>query len=228
MTTSTRRVVLTLLCSAMSASLLGAQGRPRYRAYQMGDDVLTISRQLGVPSPAGTLVPPALGAVEELRWRPQFVRRGVAPSSDPVARLVFSFFENQLFRIVIDYASARTEGMTEADLVAAVSKVYGAPAKRTHPPSPVGLGPQRPVDNVVAQWTDGEHRVALLAVQDQGAFRMIVASAPLEALARAAGAHETPADVHGWGTLDEAGPNADNESHAREKTRRANIASFVP
>ena len=40
MTTSTRRVVLTLLCSAMSASLLGAQGRPHYRAYQMGDDVL--------------------------------------------------------------------------------------------------------------------------------------------------------------------------------------------
>jgi hypothetical protein len=90
MTTSTRRVVLTLLGSAMSASLLGAQGRPHYRAYQMGDDVLTISRQLGVPSPASTLMPPALGAVEELRWRPQYVRRFVAPSSDPVARLVFS------------------------------------------------------------------------------------------------------------------------------------------
>jgi hypothetical protein len=227
MTTSTRRVVLTLLCSAMSASLLGAQGRPHYRAYQMGDDVLTISRQLGVPAPASTSMPPALGAVEELRWRPQYVRRGVAPSSDPVARLVFSFFENQLFRIVIDYASDRTEGMTEADVVAAVSRIYGAPAKRTHPPSPVGLRPQRPADSVVAQWTDGEHQVALLAVQDYTAFRMIVSSAPLEALARAAGAHETPADVHDWGTLDAARPNADNDGHARE-TRRANIASFVP
>jgi len=70
-------------------------------------------------------------------------------------------------------------------------------------------------------------QVALLAVQDYTAFRMIVSSAPLEALARAAGAHETPTDVHDWGTLDAARPNADNESHARE-TRRANIASFVP
>ena len=173
------------------------------------------------------MMPPALGAVEELRWRPQYVRRSVAPSSDPVARLVFSFFENQLFRIVIDYASDRTEGMTEADVVAAVSRIYGAPAKRTHPPSPVGLRPQRPADSVVAQWTDGEHQVALLAVQDYTAFRMIVSSAPLEALARAAGAHETPADVHDWGTLDAARPNADNEGHARE-TRRANIASFIP
>lgn len=228
MTTSIRRVVLALLCSAMSASQLGAQGHPRYRTYQMGDDVLTISRQLGVPAPAGTLMPPAPGTVVELRWRSQYVRRGVALSSDPVARLVFSFFENQLYRIVIDYAPDRTEGMTEADVVAAVSKIYGAPAKRTHPPSPVGLRPQRPVDNVVAQWTDGEHRVALLAVQDQSAFRMIVASAPLEALARAGGAHETPADVRDWDTHDAARPNADNESHAQEKTRRANITSFIP
>ena len=228
MTTSTRRVVLALLCSATSASLLGAQGRPHYRAYQMGDNLLTISRQLGMPSPAGRLMPPALGAVEELRWRPQYVRRGVAPSSDPVAKLVFSFFENQLFRIVIDYASDRTEGMTEADVVAAVSKVYGAPARRTHPPSPVGLRPQRSVDSVVAQWTDGEHQVALLAVQEQTAFRMIVSSAPLEALARAAGAHEAPADVNDWGSIDAARPNADRDSAVREKTRHANIASFIP
>ena len=67
-----------------------------------------------------------------------------------------------------------------------------------------------------------------LAVQDPTAFRMIVSSAPLEALARAAGAHEAPADVHDWGTLEEPRPNADTESHAREKTRRANIASFIP
>jgi hypothetical protein len=126
MTTSTRRVALTLLCSAVSASLLGAQVRPHYRAYQMGDDVLTISRQLGMPAPASTLISsPALGALEELRWRSQYIRRGVASSSDPVAQLVFSFFENKLFRIVI-YASDRTEGMTEADVVAATGHQQSA------------------------------------------------------------------------------------------------------
>jgi hypothetical protein len=45
MTASIRRVVLTLLCSAMAASQLGAQGHPRYRTYQMGDDVLTSDRR---------------------------------------------------------------------------------------------------------------------------------------------------------------------------------------
>ena len=39
-----------------------------------------------------------------------------------------------------------------------VSNVYGAPAKRRDPPSPVGLGLPRPVDSVVAQWTGGGHQ----------------------------------------------------------------------
>ena len=230
MTTSIRRVILVSLFIATSASLLGAQTRSHYRTYQMGDHVLAISRQIGVPSPPVTLVPRTLGAVEELRWRAQHVRRGVAPSSDPVARLVFSFYEDQLFRIVIDYGSDRTEGMTEADMVAAVSKVYGAPAKRTDPPNPVGLRPQRPVDSVVAQWTDGDHQVALLAVQGQAAFRMIVASASLEAVARGAGAREAPADLHDWASIDAGPPNAyiERAGSARDRTRRANIASFIP
>ena len=230
MTASTRRLVLLLLCIVPSASLLSAQSHPHYRTYQMGDDVLAISRQIGVPSPAAALVPSAPGAVHELMWRAPYVRRGVAPSSDPVTRLVFSFYEDQLFRIVIDYSSDRTEGMTEADMVAALSKIYGSPAKRTHPPNLVGLGPQRPVDSVVAQWTGGEYQVTLLAVQGQTAFRLIVASAQLEGAARAAGAREAPADLDDLASIDVGPGDADTERarSAREKTRHANIASFIP
>lgn len=173
---------------------------------------------------------PVLGPGVELRWRGQYIRRGGTPSSDPVALLVFSFYEDQLFRIVIDYSSDRTEGMTEADMVAAVSRVYGSPAKRTDPPNAVGLHPQRPADSVVAQWIDRELQVALLAVRGQTAFRMIVASVPLEALARGAGAHETPADLQDGSSIDAARPNAGVEraGAAWEKRRRTNIAAFIP
>lgn len=230
MLTSIRRVVPVLLCIATSTSLVAAQSGPRYRTYRMGDDVLAIARQAGVPSPAATAVPRARGAVQELRWRAQYVRPGGIPSTDPVARLVFCFYEDQLFRIVIDYSSDRTEGMTEADMVAAVSTVYGPPAKRTSPPSPVGLRPLRPEDSVVAQWTDGELQVALLAIQGRTAFRMIVASAPLEWLARTAGAQEALTDLDDWASIDAGRPHASlvKAGSEREKTRRANIASFTP
>jgi hypothetical protein len=230
MTTSIRRVIFMLLCSAVSASLLGAQTRPYYRTFQMGDDLLAISRQIGVPPPTATLVPRALDAVQELRWRAQYARGDVAGSSDPVTRLVFSFYEDQLFRIVIDYSPDRTEGMTEADLVGAVSKLYGPPTKRTDPPSAVGLHPERPVDSVVAQWTDGEHNVALLAVHDRAAFRLIVTKPLLEARARAAGAHEAPIDLQDWVSIDSGGlgAHAARTGSGLEKARRANIAAFTP
>ena len=225
MTASIRRVAA-LLGIVTSPSMLGAESRPDYRTYRMGDALLTISRQIGLLSPA-TSAPHVVSPVLEVTWRARHVRRGGTPSSDPVALLLFSFYDDQLFRIVIDYAPRQTEGMTEADMVAAVSKLYGVPEKRTDPPSPVG---SNPIDSVVAQWTDGELQVALLAVRGRTAFRMIVWSAPLEMLARAAGAEEKPTDPQDWTSIDAGSPNAGIEraGSSWEERRRANIASFIP
>lgn len=229
MTTSIRRVVVAWLCILTYPALLGAQGRADYRMYRMGNDVMTIASQIGLPSP-GTTAPRVVGPVLELTWRPQHVRRGGSPSSDPVSLLVFSFYNDQLFRIVVDYASDQTEGMTEGDMVVVMSNVYGPPEKRADPPVPVGLHPQRPEDSVVAQWIIGDVQVALLAVRGRTAFRMIVWSVPLEMLARAAGAEEKPADLQNWASIDAGRPNASVERSgvAWEERRRANIAAFVP
>lgn len=227
MSSSIRQVVVALLCLATYPSL-GAQSRTDYRTYRMGDDVMAIAHQIALPVPAA-MARRVRGPVLELRWRVQYVRGGT-PSNDPVALLVFSFYDDRLFQIVIDYSPDRTDGMTEADMVAAVSRVYGAPAKRTDPPSPIGLDPQRRTDSVVAQWTNGELRVALLSIRDQTAFRMIVESIPLEGLASGAGATEASADIGNWGST-EGGRlpgGIETGGAAREKLRLANIAAFIP
>jgi hypothetical protein len=163
-----------------------------------------------------------------VRWRADYVRRG-AEAADPVERLIFSFYHDQLFRIVIDYAPSRTQGMRAADVVAAVAKLYGSPAKRIDPPEPVGLQPTRPNDTVVAQWTDDELHVALLQLDGRPAFRLIVASPLLQTEARTAGNYETAADLNEWAAGEtERTCSADQTGAAREHTRRANIASFVP
>jgi hypothetical protein len=232
MKTLVRPVIVSLCIVASSASLAGAQTRAHYRTYQMGDDLLTVSR--GVPSAPVTLAPGRPGSVQDLTWRAQYVRRGVARSDDSVAQLVFSFYEDQLFRIVIDYAPDRTEGMTEADMVAAVSEVYGPPTRRTRPTGQTGVQPQRLEDTVIAEWATSAHHVSLLTVSGltvngQAGFRMIVASVPLEALARAAGARDAPADSQDRASTEAGRRHADAEkaAPARETTRRANIASFI-
>ena len=92
------------------------------------------------------------------------------------------------------------------------------------------LRPLRPEDSVVAQWTEGELQVALLAIQGRTAFRMIVAWAPLEWLARTGGAQEALTDLDDWASIDAGRPHASlvKSGSEREKTRRANIASFIP
>jgi hypothetical protein len=217
--------VIAGLFIVLGVTLLGAQARPHYRSYRLGDDIGAVSRQLGVPIPAASQ---ADGTVRELRWRADYVPRG-AEAADPVERLMFSFHQNQLFRIVIDYAPTRTEGMRAADVVAAVAKVYGAPTKRADPPVQVGLQPMRPVDTVVAQWNDAELAVALLQLDGRPAFRLIVASPLLQARARTAGNHEAAADLKEWaaGETERAVPG-NQTGAAQQQTRRVNVASFVP
>lgn len=222
---SNARTAIAVLCIVLGPTLLDAQVRPHYRMYRMGDDILAISRQLGVPIPAAS---PRGGTVRELRWRAEYSPRGTE-AADPVERLMFSFHQNQLFRIVIDYAPGRTEGMRAADVVAAVAKVYGSPTKRVEPPVQVGLQPMRPSDTVVAQWNGDELNVALLQLDGRPAFRLIVASPLLQARARTDGNHEAAADLNEWAAGEtERTAQGDTTVAALELTRRVNIASFIP
>jgi len=225
MSQSNARTAIAALCIALGATPLEAQVRSHYRMYRMGDDILAISRQLGVPIPAASQ---GAGTVRELRWRADYVPRGTE-AADPVERLMFSFHQNQLFRIVIDYAPSRTEGLRASDVVAAVAKVYGSPTKRVDPPVQVGLQPMRPGDTVVAQWNDDDLNVALLQLDGRPAFRLIVASPLLQARARTAGNHETAADLNEWAAGEsERTAQGDKTAAAREHTRRVNVASFIP
>jgi hypothetical protein len=219
-----------VVSAVASASLAAAQDRPRYRTYAMGDSPVTISRQIGLPMMEATSTPAASGTVQELRWHARYVRRGTEPTGDPVDRMVFSFHEHRLFRIVVDYAPDRTEGMTEADMVAAVSALYGSPRRRTIASTEHAQAPARPADSVVAEWISGDQAVALLALQGGTAFRVIVVSSALQTLARASGAREAPTDRPDWPSIEAGRALAllNGPEPMWQVARRRNVASFVP
>ena len=70
--------------------------------------------------------------------------------------------------------------MTESDMVGAVSALYGSPIRRTLASNADGAAPARPAETLIAEWTSGDQSVALLALQGQTAFRMIVVSSALQ------------------------------------------------
>src|SRR5689334_6323478 len=72
--------------------------------------------------------------------------------SDPVKDVLLSFYNGQLFRIVVNYDRYRTEGMTAADMIEAISTTYGIAAK----PDAEILFPSIASENVkvIARWED--------------------------------------------------------------------------
>ena len=78
-----RRLIVAAIVFAASATPVAGQGRPHYRAYAMGDSLLAISRQLGVPVIDATTTPAVSGAVQELRWHARYARRGTTPRVIP-------------------------------------------------------------------------------------------------------------------------------------------------
>ena len=62
-------------------------------------------------------------------------RAPTAVPTDPVQHIVFSFYADQLFKLVVDDDRDRTEGMTDADMVEAISTRYGSPVTPLPRPS---------------------------------------------------------------------------------------------
>ncbi len=64
--------------------------------------------------------------IQELSWRPS---RFGSSDTDPVEQILFSFYNGQLFRMVVDYDGDKTNGLTSDDVIEAISAKYGFATK---------------------------------------------------------------------------------------------------
>src|SRR5712692_7547861 len=105
-----RLLRFSLQADPVSAPLIYAQDLSRYRAFQFGMNLLAVAKQADMnPSEARTIHErPAV--IQELEWR---VPRSLSssPEADPVSEVLFSFYNGDLFRIVVNYDQYRTEGL---------------------------------------------------------------------------------------------------------------------
>jgi hypothetical protein len=227
-----RTLAIGLIGIALSPSLPEAQGHSQYRDFQLGSNLAAVSTLAGVAPSEATTQHRRPAILQDLEWRPPYWTTGTtARSTDPVERIAFSFFNDQLFRVVVDYSRERTEGMTNADMIEAISADYGAPVKRL--PGAVGVmsvveaesGPQ------VARWGDADHRVVLYRTASyRQTFRLIVTATVLDDLARKAVTEAVRLDQREAPSRELARQKQDREDArtAEEKARVANKGTFRP
>lgn len=226
-----RLVALIAFLVALSVAVVSAQDRSRYRGYRIGDDRMNVATRSGTVLPPARIIARDPAVLQELEWRPQYVR-GVPQPTDAVARITFGFYDDQLFRIVVDYDHRRTEGMTEADMVGAIAEIYGPPSRRAGLIHAIAAKhSEQDADQLVACWDGAEYSVTLLGVQDSTAFRLIVASTRLGTLAQVAGAGAVPLGFAQPARTRRPPRLNDDEGDQparHQKARLANKAAFKP
>src|SRR5712692_7247017 len=103
---------------------LDGKGLAQYRNFELKSDLATIYTLAGVPSSEAKMIHQRPAVLQDLDWRPsRWIVGSTSASTDPVEQIVFSFYNNQLFRVVVDYGHERTQGMTDADTTEAISAV---------------------------------------------------------------------------------------------------------
>jgi len=226
-----RSVALSSLGFALCTQLLYGQSAPHYRNFQLGGDLASVSALAGVAVSEAKVIHERPAVIQDLEWRlPYSVSSAAALPADPVQQIVFSFYNDQLFRLVIDYDRNRTEGMTDADLIEAISSAYGSPSKLPQKSGVQGSQLAQESGTRLARWGAAEYSVVLYRSSYASGFRMVVTSVRLEALARSAEAEALRLDERDAPKREIARQKKEAEATraAQEKARLSNKAGFRP
>jgi hypothetical protein len=225
-----RIVALSIAWLAISSSAVSAQDLSKYRDFQLGMSVAAVAQQSGIPSDA-RVVHQRPELIQELMWQPP-PSLGPSPSGDSVRKILFSFYNGELFRIVINYDWDKTEGLTVEDMVEAVSVRYGPAMLPLLPATPILVLSNVDADNdrIMAHWEDAQSSVDLFQPSYASTFGLVVFSKRLDALAQSASVEAPRLDEQDspQRAIDRRQAQEDDDHARQQKARLANKAIFRP
>ncbi|MGH9427430.1 MAG: hypothetical protein ACRD2L_14150 [Terriglobia bacterium] len=225
-----RNLALSVVCTLLWTHLIEGQDLSRYREFQFGMSLPAVAKKAGVKPSDAKAVHQRPAIIQELQWRPQHFL-SASPQSDPLKDVLFSFYNGELFRMVVNYDPDKTQGLTNDDLVRAMSATYGIAtrpsAKTISFSSAQGYSE---TEKILARWEDAQYSFNLFRSSYQPNFGMIVFSKQMDALARLAIVNSIRLDQQEAPQRDvERQQKEDRENRAsEEKARLANKDNFRP
>jgi len=220
-----RSAALCFVVLLLTSPMLRAQDFSKYRNFSLGTTLASVlkhtdQRLLDVKATHdGSL------RFQELTWRPAS-GIGVSYRSESVDELVFSFYKGELYKMVVTYERASTEGLTADDMVKSISAKYG-PATSIALEIDAAANEQYAVrGKPVASWEDSQYSLNLVRSSFSSAFQLIIYSKRVTAEADAALAEVVKADE--LAAPQKAIDRQKKELDAIELTRQKNQKSFRP
>jgi hypothetical protein len=237
-----RNILISLAAILISAPTVLGQNLAKYQKFSLGTSLAEVSKQVGPYSHETTVVHHRPAVIQELTFWPLNFSSSVRV--DPVSQILFGFYNGELYRIVVTYEQDATAGLTEDDMVQAISARYGTATRAateinffpanyldgsTDKVIPFFFptsDPYRSADRVIARWEDSQNVVSLLRSSNLNSFRLAISSKQLDAQAAAAIIESVKLENEeaSQKEIDRQKKEADN----LEVTRQKNMKTFQP
>ncbi len=212
----------------VSAAALGVPDLSRYRGFQFGERLPAVAKQAGLDVSRAKAIHERPALIQELEW-PIFLASSFSSPQDPVRTILFSFYNGELFRVLVSYERDETKGLTTEDLTEAISAQYGTVTK---PANTEIVFSSTQVYNdseaIIASWEDSQYSFNLYRSSYQPTFGMIAFSKGLDALARTATAEAIRLDAVEAPQQEIQRQNQEDEKNREslERARQVNKSKF--
>jgi hypothetical protein len=216
-----RNSILCFVVLLLTAPLLRAQDLSKYRDFSLGMSLPELSSQVDLRPLQTKLIQKHPAVIQELTCWPGG-SSDYSRQSDSVWQIFFSFYNGELFRILVTYDQDATHGLTAEDMVQAISTKYGTP---TRPAGEINFPTNelyRSTEKVIARWEDSQYSINLVRSRFLNSFALAMFSKRLNAQAEAAIAkslrmegQEAPQEE-----IDRQKKEADDLEAARQKNRK--------
>jgi hypothetical protein len=177
--------VISLGLVLLATPVISGQDLSRYRKFVLGTSLAAISRQVGQDERQASLITQSPALIQEITYW-QVDTSDSSGRMEPISHITLDFYNGALYRIVVVYDQKAVEGLTEEDMVKAISARYGN-GVRLYPEIDF---PNHDVysstEKVIAQWDDAENSVTFFHSSGLESFGLAVFSKRVNAQAEAA------------------------------------------
>jgi hypothetical protein len=226
-----RLAAFATLTFVLCGSPLTAQTPFQYRQYALESSVATVVELTRPLNNDPMTIHSRPAVIQEVLWRAPYMGLG-SGSADPVQEAMFTFYNDQLYQILVTYDRGRMAGLADNDVVETLAATYGVPLLREAPTSlpnvrraAIGVGIV-----TVAQWEDSGSLLTLQRSSYSPQYQLVLISKRLDPLARTAIAEARRLDALGapQRELDRRADAAAAALVADQKAREVNKAAFRP
>jgi hypothetical protein len=177
-----RTLATAVLCAVLFASLGGAQDLATYRDFKFGMRLESVAKQIHLDVSAAKTTHQRPAMIQTLLW-------DQLSYSDPLAKdkslrsIRFEFYDGELFKMVVTYDPVGTEGLTNEDMVEAISAIYGPTTKQESTVTVSTSSLYEDSQKVLACWEDAQYSYNLFRSPYGNAFGLIAISKKLNLMA---------------------------------------------